>query len=327
MLVKKGIMGRLLLLVFGYVLLTGDLFAQESKEYLQSRLVAAEAHQLQRTAQLSSMQSPGQEGFDVTYYKLNLKLSLNPNNLGGSVTMVAKAIVNNLTLITLDLMDALKVDSVLSGGVRIANVTQQPALISIPLDRPYNVGEFFTVVVYYHGVPGSSGFGSFDFGSTSSGSPWIWSLSEPYGAKDWWPCKDTPGDKADSLDVWLTCDSRFKVGSEGLLVATVDNGDGTKAYKWKHRYPSRPTSFPLPWRNTQKQQGGSNTRRRTRCRCWTMHSPRVKVVQISRMRQAPWGSHSPSFRSTLICSDCILSSGKSTALHDSDGAGEWNTGP
>ena len=29
----------------------------------------------------------------------------------------------------------------------------------------------------------------------------IWTLSEPYGARDWWPCKDDPSDKADSVDI------------------------------------------------------------------------------------------------------------------------------
>ena len=60
-------------------------------------------------------------------------------------------------------------------------------------------------------TPGSSGFGSFEFG-TQDGycqkeSLMIWSLSEPYGASEWWPCKDTPADKADSSDVWITCDN------------------------------------------------------------------------------------------------------------------------
>ena len=35
-------------------------------------------------------------------------------------------------------------------------------------------------------------------------NPAIWTLSEPYGAKDWWPVKDTPADKADSADFWIT---------------------------------------------------------------------------------------------------------------------------
>ncbi|MGD0037840.1 MAG: M1 family aminopeptidase, partial [Bacteroidota bacterium] len=80
------------------------------------------------------------------------------------------------------------------------------------------------------------GFGSFVFDS-HSGVPWVHSLSEPYGAKDWWPCKNDPSDKADSADIIITCDSNLKAGSEGTLVSVVNNGNGTSTYHWKERYP------------------------------------------------------------------------------------------
>ncbi|MDP2885006.1 MAG: M1 family aminopeptidase [Ignavibacteria bacterium] len=231
---------NIILLVLCSALMTSSLLAQESKEYLQQRLTSEETRRAERVSRLSSTQSPGQEGFDVTYYKLDLKLLLNPNSLRGSVTMVARSLVDNLASITLDLMNAMSVDSVYAGGIRVFSVNQQPTLVIINLDRSYSIGQLLTVVVYYHGVPGSSGFGSFAFSTTNGkldGPPWVWSLSEPYGSKDWWPCKDHPGDKADSLDVWITCESRFKVGSQGRLISVVDNGDATKTHKWKHRYP------------------------------------------------------------------------------------------
>ncbi|HTY35796.1 MAG TPA: M1 family aminopeptidase [Bacteroidota bacterium] len=172
----------------------------------------------------------------MTYYKLDLKLSITPAMLRGSVMMTARCLTNGLTSITIDLMDAMTADSVFVGGLKV-KASQQPSLLNIPLDRAYSSGETFTVVTYYHGLPVSTGFGSFNFSSTATGSPWIWSLSEPYGARDWWPCKDHPGDKADSLDVWVTCDSSLKVGSEGILASVTDNADGTRTHHWKHRYP------------------------------------------------------------------------------------------
>jgi aminopeptidase N len=189
----------------------------------------------------SSRLSPGQEGYDAIYYKLDLMLTVNPNRLRGSVRMDARALVNNVSSITLDLMSRMIVDSVLVGGSKVS-ATQQPTLMTIALDRAYQMGERFTVVVYYNGVPGSSGFGSFVFTTTSPtssppNSPWVWSLSEPYGGKDWWPSKDHPSDKADSVDIWITCDAKFKVGSQGKLIAVVNNSDGTRTHRWQHRYP------------------------------------------------------------------------------------------
>ena len=65
----------------------------------------------------------------------------------------------------------------------------------------------------------------------------MYSLSEPYGARDWWPCKNTQSDKADSADITVTCDSTYKVGSEGVLVSVVNHNNGTATYHWKERYP------------------------------------------------------------------------------------------
>ena len=223
-------------LTLGLLVTAQLLLAQESESYLKGQFRAQEARRFQTLAKQSSALTPGQEGFDVTFYKLDLKLTVSPNFLSGSVTMIAKSLVSNLNAITLDLADPMIVDSVYSGGIRVFNVTRQPLVVNIGLNRSYSVGQPFTTVVYYHGTPQGTGFGTFSFSSTS-GSPWIWSLSEPYGSRDWWPCKDHPNDKADSVDIWITCDSRFKVGSEGKLVAVVNNGDGTKTHKWQHRYP------------------------------------------------------------------------------------------
>ena len=62
-------------------------------------------------------------------------------------------------------------------------------------------------------------------------------MSEPYGSRAWWPSKDTPADKADSSEVWITADKFFVSVSNGVLIGTVDNPDQTRTYKWKNSYP------------------------------------------------------------------------------------------
>ncbi len=228
-------MTKRLLFTLGLLLMVQFLLAQESESYLKGQFRAQESSRFQVMAKQSNTLTPGQEGFDVTYYKLDLKLAVNPNYLSGSVKMVAKVLNNNLTSITLDLMRAMTVDSVLDGASKVA-FNQLPSTLNIILRRPYQKNDTLTTTVFYRGLPASTGFGSFQF-SSYAGLPWVWTLSEPYGSKDWWPCKDNPGDKADSVDIWITCDSRFKVGSEGKLVAVVDNGNGTRTHEWQHRYP------------------------------------------------------------------------------------------
>ncbi|HCV42749.1 MAG TPA: peptidase M1 [Bacteroidetes bacterium] len=174
---------------------------------------------------------------DVKYYKLNIAVTTSPNYLRGVVTMRARSVVASLATVTLDLMNPLTVDSIKTGTTRLL-FAQQPTTLTITLDRSYASGEMVSMDIYYRGVPGSSGFGSFSFSTHGTpATPWVYTLSEPYGAKDWWPCKDHPSDKADSVDIWVTVDSTFKVGSEGKLVAVINNGNGTKTYQWAERYP------------------------------------------------------------------------------------------
>ena len=178
---------------------------------------------------------PGDSTFDVSYYKLDLSISYSPQSLVGAVTVSAKSLKENLTSIFLDLTDVLGVDSVTSNNLSLSFGHSNNKLV-VSLDKAYSYNDSFTLIVYYHGVPVRTGLGSFVFDS-HNGEPSIWTLSEPYGARDWWPCKDTPADKADSSDVLITCPSNLIGVSNGILTGVVDNNNGTKTYMWKSRYP------------------------------------------------------------------------------------------
>ncbi len=189
----------------------------------------------EKSASVNRVMYPGDQSIDITYYKLDLDITYTPHYLKGAVTVNAKSISPSLSNFFLDLQNTLTVDSVVLGSKRLT-FSQSNAHLNITLDKNYSTGEAFSIIVYYEGVPGSSGFGSFEFGQ-HSGQPAIWSLSEPYGASDWWPCKDTPADKADSSDVWITCDAGLTAVSNGSLVSHTTNGDGTETFKWKNHYP------------------------------------------------------------------------------------------
>jgi hypothetical protein len=65
---------------------------------------------------------------------------------------------------------------------------------------------------------------------------------EPFGSRNWWPCKDFPFDKCDSADIVMTYPTTFggypmDCVSAGILVSDTDNGDGTKTTHWFEKYP------------------------------------------------------------------------------------------
>ncbi len=181
---------------------------------------------------------PGDSNIDISYYKLNLELFFTSKTLSGVVTVKGKSVKENLANLYLDLTRDLKVTSVTSGVTKLV-FNHSGDYLNITFDKPLNKNESFTIDITYGGPPpmGEQGWETFVYSTRSNGAKTIWSLSEPYGSKDWWPCKDTPADKADSSDVWITADSYFTSVSNGLLTEIKDNGNGTKTYKWKSRYP------------------------------------------------------------------------------------------
>jgi aminopeptidase N len=66
--------------------------------------------------------------------------------------------------------------------------------------------------------------------------PIISTLSEPYGARDWWPCKQTLDDKIDSMDILITVPNEYKAGTNGKLIS-IAHTPQQDIYHWKSSYP------------------------------------------------------------------------------------------
>ncbi|MGD9486940.1 MAG: M1 family aminopeptidase [Calditrichaceae bacterium] len=179
-----------------------------------------------------------QAGYDVKYYLIDLDIEPDPERvqgIRGRVTVNLDITVANLESVDLNLADGMLVDSVFNENTK-TSFTRGDDLLTVSLSRNFTQGEATSVTVYYHGNPESTGFGAFGFTEYNS-KPLIWSLSEPYGARAWWPCKDAPADKADSVDIRFTVPDPMIAVSNGVLTTEVDNGNGTSTFHWKVRYP------------------------------------------------------------------------------------------
>ena len=173
--------------------------------------------------------------YDVTYYDIDLKIDPATETILGKVGIKGNSLVLSLEIVELDLYSGLTVESVKNEQGDDLNYMHSSNLLSITLNNPTSTGNNFTIIIDYEGKPGSSGFGSFGF-HQHGGESMIWSLSEPYGARDWWPCKDTPNDKADSVDISLEVPTELIAASNGKLVGTEINGNWS-TYHWQERYP------------------------------------------------------------------------------------------
>ncbi|NOZ46586.1 MAG: T9SS type A sorting domain-containing protein [Chlorobi bacterium] len=171
--------------------------------------------------------------YDLVYHRFNWEVNPAELYISGSVTSYFLAKQNNLSEVTFDLTDNLTVDSVLNNGNQLS-FTHQNEVITVSLTNSLSLNQLDSLTIWYHGVPTQGGFGSFtrDFHNST---PIIWTLSEPYGAKDWWPCKQNLSDKIDSIDVFVTTPFPNKVASNGLLISETATGDNI-LYHWKHNH-------------------------------------------------------------------------------------------
>lgn len=188
------------------------------------------------TAKQNFAASPFTANYDLKYHRLEWSVNPSVYYISGAITSHFVPKSNGFSEINFDMEASLEVDSVLYRGQQISDYTEMTGdrlNIAFADTLPANVLD--SITVYYHGVPTSTGFGSF-IKDSHNGNPVIWTLSEPYGAKEWWPCKQSLNDKIDSIDIWVTTPAIYRVAANGLLVDSIAANAQT-TYHWKHKYP------------------------------------------------------------------------------------------
>lgn len=175
------------------------------------------------------------ENYDLYYHRMNWVVNPAIDSIRGSVTSYFKAITT-MSSIQFELNSPMVVQSVKYHGSNLSTYTHASNVITINFPSSIPINQKDSITIFYKGAPPQgSGFGSF-IQDSHNGTPIIWTLSEPFGAPDWWPCKNSLKDKIDSVDVFVTTPSINRVGSNGVLLSETVAG-ANKIYHWKTRYP------------------------------------------------------------------------------------------
>ena len=179
--------------------------------------------------------NPNTANYDLTYHKLEFTVDPSQFYIAGKVTSTYTALAN-MSAVTFDLSSELTVLSVKKNNVNLTFSQNANNELIITLPSVQATGTSATVEITYEGAPPSTGFGSFEV-NNHAGEPVMWTLSEPFGAMEWWPCKQDLNDKIASIDVFITAPTALVAVSNGLQQAKVNNGDGTSTTHFHHNYP------------------------------------------------------------------------------------------
>ena len=182
----------------------------------------------------------GDTNIDVKFYHLDIEIGIESPFVGGTVLCRFEPVVNNLNEVRLNLNSALSVQSI---SDPCESFYQDNDEIIITLNDGFNIGDQIDLSIEYEGVPVmAGGYKGLRYETHASNEPIIATLSTPYLAHYWYPCKDGPEDKPDSVYIDITIPELTYSGielmavSNGILENVVDNGD-TKTFQWRHRYP------------------------------------------------------------------------------------------
>lgn len=217
-----------------FIFLACRLVAQDVISQPAEKIAAIEQKAAERKANVVNS-SVASANFNVDYYRCEWNINPARYFISGSVTTYF-TITQKTNQVTLDLAKKLTVDSIKMRNTKLLFSQTNKDGLAITLPKKYKKNERDSFSVFYHGAPVESGA----FTQTKhKNTPVIWTLSEPYGAKDWWPCRNGLDDKCDSIDIYITHPARYKASSNGILVseAPANNDKNEVVSYYKHRYP------------------------------------------------------------------------------------------
>lgn len=177
----------------------------------------SEAEAKAARAHFSAQRNMNTNNYDLKYHRLEFNVDPSEAFISGKVTSFFEA-KENINSIVFELVNNMVVSEVKQRGASLPFVQNSDDEVVITLPQTQAVGVLDSLSISYSGNPVSSGFGSFEV-DLHAGEPVMWTLSEPFGAKAWWPCKQDLIDKVDSVDIYITTPKRTPSNKEYIAVA------------------------------------------------------------------------------------------------------------
>lgn len=193
---------------------------------------------------------------DLIHTKLEVSFNWNESQLNGKATITAKPHFYESDELILDAkgMDIVKVQM---NGADL-NYTYNDALkLNIDLGRTYKSTEQYTISIEYVSKPDELEMGGSSAitgdkglyfinpkGEEKNKMPQIWTQGETQANSVWFPTIDSPNAKT-TQEIYITVEDKYVTLSNGDLVSSKKNKDGTRTDYWKQDLPHAPYLFMM----------------------------------------------------------------------------------
>jgi len=171
---------------------------------------------------------------DVKHVKLVFSLDFENETISGTAYTTFSALYDEVKTITFDAVE-LHIEGVTLDDAQKLQYSSDGKKLVVTLDRPYQYGEVFTVAVTYNAKPRTG----LHFIKPAAEDPTrpvqAWTFGQPRYHSNWFPCHDSPNDRA-TTEIIVTVPAQFLTVSNGKLLSVTDNG-ATKTHHWRQDVP------------------------------------------------------------------------------------------
>ena len=181
---------------------------------------------------------------DIHFYDLNLSVNPADSTISGVVNTQAH-VTGKTDRFAAHLDTVFTVSEVMYHQPGEADIPlgfyHENGLVVAMLPGTLDAGSHLSLSIRYSGrprkAPNPPWEGGFTWERTRDGKPWIGVSCQVNGADIWWPVKDHPSDRADSVSLRITVPEEVIAASNGVLRSVVQHQPGTHTFHWVTNAP------------------------------------------------------------------------------------------
>ncbi len=210
-------------------------YAQKNEEAERKSMISNEL--MRYSKMIDYNVNPNTLNYDLRYQRLELQLDPAQQYVSGTVT--SHFIPNqNMASIYFDLSNTLTVSEVKYHGSNLPFTQLSTKEVKIDFPAGIPAATLDSLSIKYSGAPDTGGSAGDAFTiSNQSGVPALYTLSEPYGAQEWFPTKQSLNDKIEKVDLMINTPSQYNVASNGKLFSETVLPGNRKLTFWQTNYP------------------------------------------------------------------------------------------